>query len=134
MDFWTGKQVRETTKSHLNAIVADTAKWEQSASYFIDKHDKVRAFVKNERLGFAVPYLHDGQMHEYIPDFIIRLKAEGEQYLILETKGYDPLVEVKIQAAERWVKAVNADGKHGRWKYAIAYKPTEVGGLINKAS
>jgi type III restriction enzyme len=28
-------------------------------------------------------------------------------------------VEVKAQAAERWVAAVNADGQHGRWRYSI---------------
>jgi hypothetical protein len=32
-------------------------------------------------------------------------------------KGYDPLEEVKQAAAERWVAAVNSDGKFGRWRY-----------------
>ena len=27
-------------------------------------------------------------------------------------KGHDPLEGVKVQAAERWVRAVNADGSH----------------------
>lgn len=40
-------------------------------------------------------------------------------HLILETKGFDPLAEVKQAAAERWVHAVNADGQHGRWQYAM---------------
>ena len=35
--------------------------------------------------------------------------------MILETKGYDPLEEVKRAAAQRWVAAVNADGTYGRW-------------------
>ena len=48
------------------------------------------AFVKNAGLGFAIPYLHNGQMHDYVPDFIIRLKTP-DLHLILETKGYDPL-------------------------------------------
>lgn len=34
----------------------------------------VHSFVKNAGLGFAVPYLHNGQMHDYMPDFIIRLE------------------------------------------------------------
>jgi type III restriction enzyme len=130
VDFWTRKDIYEVTKSHLNAVVADTKKWEQSAAYFLDKHEKVRAFVKNERLGFAIPYLHNGQMHEYYPDFIIRLVAEDEQYLILETKGYDELADVKKQAAERWVAAVNVDGRYGRWQYAMAFIPTEVSNAI----
>ena len=61
--------------SHLNFMVADTEKWEQSAAYLIDTHPDVHAFVKNSGLGFAVPYLHNGQMHDYVPDFIIRLKS-----------------------------------------------------------
>jgi len=134
VDFWTGKAVRETTKSHLNYIVADTAKWEQSAAYFIDKHDAVRAFVKNENLGFAIPYLHDDSAHDYIPDFVIRLELPGEHYLILETKGYDPLEEVKKAAAERWVRAVNADGKYGHWQYVVAHKPTDVPALVESAA
>ena len=48
--------------SHLNYVVADTAKWEQSAAYYIDKHPAVAAFVKNAGLGFAIPYFHNGQM------------------------------------------------------------------------
>ncbi len=71
-------------------------------------------------------------MHEYFPDFIVHLEAPGEHYLILETKGYDPLVAIKRQAAERWVAAVNADGAYGVWQYAVAYKPTEVTGLVDE--
>lgn len=43
-------------------------------------------------------------------------------HLILETKGFDELAEVKAAAAERWVAAVNADGQHGVWRYAMARK------------
>lgn len=91
MDFWTSREVREVTKSHLNYVVADTKQWEQSAAYCLDKSNAVEAFVKNSGLGFAIPYLHNGQMHDYVPDFIIRIKTGPVSYLILETKGYDPL-------------------------------------------
>jgi type III restriction enzyme len=94
----------------------------------------VEAFVKNAGLGFAISYLHNGQMHDYIPDFIIRLKTEPPVHLILETKGYDPLEEVKKAAAERWVDAVNADGTYGRWRYTIAKKTTEVPEKITVAA
>ena len=33
------------------------------------------------------------------------------------------LMEVKQQAALRWVNAVNADGSYGRWFYAMACRP-----------
>jgi type III restriction enzyme len=74
---------------------------------------KVDRFVKNAGLGFAIPYLWNGQMHDYVPDFILRLKDAPNHYLILETKGYDPEAEIKAQAAQRWVNAVNADGRYG---------------------
>ncbi len=126
VDFWTSRDVREVIHSHLNYVVADTRQWEQSAAYVIDTHSAVEAFVKNAGLGFAIPYLHNGQMHDYVPDFIIRLKSELPHHLILETKGYDELAEIKEQAAQRWVNAVNADGRYGRWDYAIARKQDEV--------
>ncbi len=130
VDFWTSRDVREVTKSHLNYVVADTKQWEQSAAYYLDKSKAVEAFVKNSGLGFAIPYLHNGQTHDYVPDFLVCLKAEPASYLILETKGYDPLEEVKRAAADRWVAAVNADGTYGKWRYAIAKKVSDVPDLL----
>jgi type III restriction enzyme len=119
VDFWTGREVREVRKSHVNYIVADTRKWEQNAAYRIDRHPKVAAFVKNAGLGFAIPYFHNAEPRDYLPDFIIRLNGENTRLVILETKGFDPLEEVKRQAAERWVNAVNTDGHFGTWSYAL---------------
>ncbi len=132
--FWTSREVREVIKSHLNYVVADTKRWEQAAAYYIDRHPCVEAFVKNAGLGFSIPYLHNGQMHDYEPDFIIRLKCDSQPCLILETKGYDPLEEIKRAAAERWVAAVNADGTYGSWSYALAKKIENVPELISAAS
>jgi len=127
--------VRPTKKSHVNFVIADTAKWEQQAAFYIENHVAVEAYVKNAGLGFAIPYLHDGQMHDFIPDFIVRLRTgEGTMNLILETKGYDPLDEVKEAAARRWVNAVNADGRWGRWDFAMARQMTDVGYLIGEAA
>jgi type III restriction enzyme len=67
--------VREVLRSLVNYVVADTRKWEQEAAYHIDPHSAVDAFVKNAGLGFALPYLYNGQGHDYVPDFIIRMKT-----------------------------------------------------------
>jgi type III restriction enzyme len=134
VDFWTSKEVREVVKSHLNYVVADTKKWEQSAAYQLDQNPRVVAFAKNAGLGFAIPYLHNGQVHDYIPDFIVRLEKDGQQTLILETKGYDPLEEVKRAAAIRWVTAVNADGRYGNWQYAMVKKIEDVSKAIDAGS
>jgi type III restriction enzyme len=133
VDFWTSRDVREVVHSHLNYVVADTKTWEQSAAYILDTHKSVEAFVKNSGLGFGIPYFHNGQSHEYVPDFIVRLKAHPATHLILETKGFDELMEVKTQAARRWINAMNADGNHGKWKYLIAMQPGEIARCITKA-
>ena len=133
VDFWTSRNVREVVHRHLNYVVADTQRWEQSSAYYIDTHPATEAFVKNAGLGFTIPYLHNGQRHDYVPDWLVRLKTAQRRHLILETKGWDPLEGVKRAAAERWVAAVNADGAYGRWAYAVAKKPEEVRGLIDEA-
>jgi type III restriction enzyme len=130
VDFWTSRDVREVHKSHLNYVVADTARWEQSAAYVLDTHPSVEAFVKNAGLGFAIPYLHNGQVHDYVPDFIVRLASQPPQHLILETKGFDPLEAVKTAAARRWVAAVNADGSYGRWRYEVAKRISDISPLL----
>lgn len=134
VDYWTSKDVRETIKSHLNYVVADTKKWEQSAAYILDTHPAVESFVKNAGLGFAIPYLHNGQPHDYVPDFIVRLKGEPTVHLIVETKGFDDLAEVKSAAAQRWVSAVNSDGASGTWKFAMARSITAVREILDASS
>lgn len=134
VDFWTSRDVREVMKSHINFVVADTKVWEQSAAFTLDAHPAVAAFAKNASLGFAIPYLHNGEPHDYVPDFIVRLTGDPSVHLILETKGYDELADIKAQAAERWVNAVNANGRFGVWRYALARKPEEVASRINEAT
>jgi len=72
-------------------------------------------------------------VHDYLPDFLVRLAGVERRHVIVELKGWDPLEHVKREAAERWVKAVNADGRHGQWAYVIAKKPDEVIALIDHA-
>jgi len=54
VDFWTSRDVREVMYSHVNYLVADTTRWEQSAAYYIDTHQAVEAFVKKP--GWALPF------------------------------------------------------------------------------
>ena len=136
VDFWTRREPREAVHCHLNYMVPDTEKWEQSAAYYIDTHPATEAFVKNANLGFAISYFYNGQAHDYEPDFIVRLKiaaGQGPHHMILETKGYDPLRDVKAAAATRWVEAVNADGRYGHWQYAVVNKPENVVGVLDAA-
>jgi len=43
------------------------------------------------------------------------------------------LADIKAQAAQHWVNAVNADGRFGAWGYAMARKPEEVAAKITEA-
>jgi type III restriction enzyme len=54
--------------------------------------------------------------------------------LIAETKGYDPLEDVKKAAAQRWCAAVNAEGGRGLWNYAIVKRPADVAPLLTGAA
>ena len=134
VDAWTSKPVREVVKCHINLMVADTtaeAGWEQQVAARLDKSEHVKAFVKNQFLGFAIPYIHDGQDHEYYPDFLVRLRDEPRFTLIIEVKGRpDPLEQVKREAALRWVGAVNLEGGFGQWGYAIVRDPKETGDAL----
>src|SRR5439155_20551708 len=113
---------------HVTSGGPEAKRWDPSAPYSFAKPPAVHSFGKNAGLGFAIPYLNNGQMHDYMPHFIIRLKIDPPVHVILETKGHDPLEEVKRHVAERWVSAVNADGKYGRWLYRLTKKTTDVRG------
>ena len=88
------------------------------------------------KLGFAIPYCHNGEAKEYIPDFLARLQMDGRELgtLILEAKGYDPLAEAKVAGARRWVAAVNAGGSRGRWAYRLIKSPTDTPEAIRSAA
>ncbi len=136
VDFWTSKTVRESLRSHLNYVVADTQQWEQTAAFYLESDSHVLSFVKNFNLGFAIPYSHSGESREYLPDFLARIQVNGDEVgtLILETKGFDPLAGAKEAGARRWVAAVNADGAHGRWAYRLVRAPTDTSDAIRSAA
>jgi type III restriction enzyme len=125
VDFWTSRPVTDTERSHVNYMVADSG-LEAKAAAKLDGTPIVKAWVKNAGLGLTIPYAHNGEKHEYQPDFIVRLAVPTLQYLLIETKGHDELYEVKKAAAERWCAAVNADGRWGFWEYRIAWSVGDV--------
>jgi type III restriction enzyme len=112
VDFHTTKPIYPVTKCHLNAMVADTKKWEQSAAFLLDSHPGVKKWVKNERLGFSIPYRKKGLPARYVPDFIA--ETDNGARLIVEIKGQQTDdADLKAKAAQRWVSAVNRLGGYG---------------------
>lgn len=132
VDFYTTRPVWPAEKSHVSAVVADTDRWEQSAAFYLETSPLVRCYVKNDHLGFTVPYAWHGERHEYVPDFLVRLQEDGRDLgtLILEVKGgRDERAEAKAAGARRWVAAVNHDASEracGRWAYRMVRTPAQV--------
>lgn len=91
----------------------------------------VACYVRNEGLGFAIPYDYEGLSHVYEPDYLVRLVPTPDRprrTLILEIKGYETDEErAKHTAARRWVSAVNHWGGEGGWAFHVCKDPQVLG-------
>jgi type III restriction enzyme len=111
-------------------MVADTQKWEQSAAFLLDSHPGVMRWVKNDRLGFFIPYRNRGVPARYVPDFIA--VTDKSINVIVEIKGQvTDGADVKAKAAGRWVGAVNRLGQHGDWHYLFVTDPGRLAEMLN---
>ena len=89
--------------------------------------------MKNEHLGFTIPYVHEGRTHEYVPDFLVRLvDATGRRRAHADRRGvrrpevsHSPgTVQAKADTARnQWCAAVNNHGGFGRWGYVEITRP-----------
>ena len=130
VDFHTAKPISPVQKCHLNAGVLDTHPAGQQPASVLDTHPRVTRWVKNERLGFAVPYRRAGVQQRYSPDLLAVL-ADATQ-LVIETNGRElPDVELKAAAARRWCRAVNNDSRFGHWTYLLVSSPSELHRLLD---
>jgi type III restriction enzyme len=125
VNFTTSKTLRWDTrgpppKSHLNWVVADSD-WEIALCQAIEQIDTVRAYVKNQNLGFEVPYVFMGEPRRYVPDFILKVDDGRPDLLnlVIETKGYRGLDAQEKANAMRayWIPGVNNLGRFGRWEF-----------------
>lgn len=130
--FRTMKPVQQTLKSHVSHVVLDSITYEGSAAFHLEQSPHVVAYVKNDRLDFEIIYdWMDGQ-HSYRPDFIARVRTpDGEVKLILETKGYEREQDrSKHEAAKKWVRAVNHDGRYGQWAFLVCTEPNRLASVL----
>jgi type III restriction enzyme len=111
-------------------VVADTNSWEQKMAQVLeDELDEVVRYVKNEGLGFSIPYSLDGQQKSYIPDFIASIDdGHGPAdllNLIIEVSGEKKRDKARKAetAREFWVPAVNTHGGYGRWSFVEITDP-----------
>ncbi|MEI8093901.1 MAG: DEAD/DEAH box helicase family protein [Spirochaetales bacterium] len=125
VNFTTSKTLRwetDSRKSHVNWAVLDS-EWEGEFCRVVEQHPNVRAYVKNQSLGFEVPYVMGGEAHRYLPDFIVLVEdGHGEDdllNLVVEIKGYrGEDAVVKRQTMDTyWIPGVNNLKKFGRWAF-----------------
>ena len=123
--FTTSKKTRWQTDArfcHVNWVVCDSD-WEAEFCRVAEAHPRVRAYVKNQGLGFEVPYLLGAEPHRYIPDFIVLVDdghGEGDPLrLVVEIKGYrgEDAKAKKSTMETYWVPGVNHLGVYGRWAF-----------------
>lgn len=126
VDYQTRKKRRFETspeKCHVNLAVCDSD-WEMSFCEFLEAEQAVFSYIRNDRLGFEIPYIYQKNPHIYLPDYIVLVddgRGQGDLLnLIVEIKGErDDRDRVKADtAARKWVPAVNNDGRWGRWAFA----------------
>ena len=122
VDFITTRACHGTQRSHLNQVVLDTQTWESSACFWLEQSEAVECYVRNDHLGFVIPYEYTGVSHGYEPDFLVRIK--NEVTLILEIKGFETDQDTaKHTGAKRWVSAVNNWGREGKWDFHVCRDP-----------
>jgi type III restriction enzyme len=109
-------------KCHVSDVVLHSG-WEGKMAQTLEDMKEVFCYVKNQNLGFTIPYVLDSEEHDYIPDFIVKFddghgKANPLNLIIEVTGEKKKDKEVKVSTAKTlWVQAVNNHGGFGRWAF-----------------
>jgi len=130
MTWFTSRPCEHTQKSHISQIVVDST-WEMTEAFELDRSPDVIAWAKNDHLGFVINYVYRGIIHNYYPDFLIKLK--NGKTLILEVKGKDDQQNrTKREYLDEWVTAVNTDGRFGTWCWDVSFRTSDIKDKIKK--
>lgn len=128
----TTKLVERAEKNHISLAVYDSS-WELATGNELEQNKNVMSWVKNDHIGFVIKYSYNGSIHDYFPDFLIRLA--NNITLVLEIKGRDDEKNrTKRRFLKEWISVVNIDGRFGTWAYDVAFRQTEVRDIISKHS
>lgn len=112
----------DPTKCHFNLVPQDSD-WETAVCERLESMEEVRAYAKNQGIGFRIPYTCDGRAGNYYPDLIVKLEdGHGDNdllNLVLEVSGQKKKEkDAKVQTARTlWVPGVNNLGTFGRWAF-----------------
>jgi len=124
VDFHTIRETYKTRadKCHVSHVAGDSG-WEFKLAQELEDMLEVIAYVKNQSLGFTIPYSINNVERQYYPDFIIRVDdghgTDDPLNLVLEVTGERKKEKEAKTATARtlWVPAVNNHGGFGRWAF-----------------
>lgn len=136
VNFDTRKATAPTEKSEVSHVTLDGKDgntWEQLLASELELNRNVEAYVKNDHLGFTIPYVHKGRTHSYVPDFLVRLQPlDGDDLtrtLVIEVSGSQkspgPTTAKATTARDSWCASVNNHGGFGRWGYIEMTNPLD---------
>ena len=128
--------VTSSNKCPVSHAVADTNSWEQKIAQVLEDIDPVISYVKNQGLGFLIPYSLGGRQRNYLPDFLVKFDDGHGQSdllnLIVEVSG-EKLKEkaAKVNTTRNlWLPAVNQHGGFGRWDFIEITDPWDAENTI----
>ena len=123
VNFTSSKPTRWQTdprRSHVNWVICDSD-WEAEFCRAAEANPYVLAYVKNQGLGFEVPYQRGVNRHTYLPDFILRVDdgRPDPLQLVVEVKGFrgEDAKEKALAMRDYWVPGVNNLQRFGRWAF-----------------
>ena len=129
-----------TLKSEVNRAVCDSG-WETQLAAILDHHPRIQCWVRNERLGWTIPYRYDGLPRQYEPDFVAvaPLQNGAELKLVIEVKGLERETDSDKRrwTEQYWLAAVNGSDEFamgGPWAYLyidVEPTPAYTGNLIS---
>jgi type III restriction enzyme len=135
VDFDTARPVYTTdpNQCQVSHVVLDS-NWESKMVQSLEQMNEVICYVKNQNLGFAIPYTLNGEQKNYLPDFIVRIN-DGQKdllNLILEVSGEARKDKAAKVATTKtlWIPAVKNHGGLGRWDFLEITDPWDAQSFI----
>ena len=139
VDFDTSRPTYSTNpyKCHVSHVASEKSLWEQHMAQSLEEMDEILSYVKNQGLGFTIPYTIDGQQKNYTPDFIAHVRDRKDSpddllNLIIEVSGRDfgdKAIKVAT-ACNLWIPSVNNHSVYGRWAFVEVVDPNNAKNTI----
>jgi type III restriction enzyme len=126
VNFNTTKLLRwepDSRRCQLNWLILDS-ELEGELCRVVESHPKVISYVKNQNMGFEVPYRYGSINRIYIPDFIVLVDdgrgKDNPLHIVIEVKGYrgEDAKEKKTTMEISWIPGINNLKTYGRWAFA----------------